>query len=126
MEVYIGDVDTTQEEKTEMPMLGGFLRVENFKLERKARTAGGRLVIDVIATKKRLVFEFVNMRAEDFREWEDQQRLKEPREIEYQNEGGATDFEKLVVNFEGDYPHLRARTNGPWVFAQVTFVLEEI
>ena len=123
MEVYIGNVGTTQIEKTEMPMLGGFMRSEDFKIERKTRTAGGNLVVDVIATKKRLVFEFQNMKPEDYRIWEGEQRFKEPREIEYENEDGT--FTKLTVYFEGDFPHMRMRTIKPWVFGQVTFVLEE-
>lgn len=120
----MGDIGTTQEQKTKMPMLGGFLTIEDFKIERRSRTASGKLVIDVVATKKRLLFEFENIKTEDFRSWEAQQRFNEMREIEYENED--TNFEKLVVNFGGDYPHRRRRTNGPWLFEQVNFVLEEV
>ena len=124
MKVYIGDMNTYQHQKTEMPMLGGFLNIEYFDVELRGRTSSGKLLVRKTASKKILVFEFEHMLPEHFEVWEDQQRLNEWREIEYEEENGS--FTKLIVNFTGDFSHLREKTNFRWIYGQIYFVLEEV
>jgi len=124
MKVYLGDVGTTQEEKDLMPMTGGFFREETFKIEERTRTASGKLVMDVKAVKKRVVVSFQKMLVADYETWVAEQRLKEWREIEYEENDGS--FTKLVVDFLGNYGHQRLKTMHEWVYGQIDFTFEEV
>jgi len=124
MKVYMGDVGTVREEKTLMPMTGGYMREETFRIEERKRTASGRLVVDVTAVKKRLVFSFQKMLVQDYNVWVAQQRINEFREIEYEEKDGR--YTKLVVDFLGDYGHQRLKTMKEWVYGQIEFTLEEV
>ena len=124
MKVYIGNINTYQHQKTEMPMLGGFLTIENFNVELRGRASSGNLMVRKVAQKKRLIFEFQHIRPVDFELWVSQQRLHEWREIEYEEDDGS--FTKLIVNFTGEYSHLKKRTNHIWLYGQTSFILEEV
>ena len=125
MRVYLGDVGTTQAQKTLMPMTGGFLATENFAAaSRRGRLASGKLVVDVVATKRRFTFSFEKIMAVDFEVWDAQYRSNAFREVEIENRDGT--FTKVTVEFGSDYVAQRFRTRDEWLYAGVQFVLEEV
>lgn len=126
MKIFIGDIGSEQYNKTEMPMLGGFLQAEPFRIENKSRTVSGKLVKDVTAEKKRFVFMFDFIKEDDYATWISEQRLNDYREIEIEQPDGET-FDKYTVDFVFDHQHRRARVNiDPWLYNGVVFVLEEV
>ena len=126
MKIFIGDIDSEQNAKTEMPMLGGFLQVEPFRIENKSRTISGKLVKHVTAEKKRFVFIFNHIQEDDYATWIGEQRLDEYREIEIEQPDGET-YDKYTVDFVFDHQHLRSKVNiDPWLYDGVVFVLEEV
>ena len=125
MKIFIGDIGSARASKQEMPMLGGFFTSEPFKIERKNRLAGGKLVTDVIAIKNRIIITFGHIRQEDYDVWVSQQRFNEFREIEY--EGADETYTKLVVDFEINHSQRRSKTNkDPWLYNEVMFIFEEV
>jgi len=125
MRVYLGDVGTTQAQKTLMPMTGGFLAIENFAAaSRRGRLASGKLVVDVVATKRRFTFSFEKIMAADFEVWDAQYRSTAFRELEVENRDGT--YTKATVEFGSDYGAQRFRTRDEWLDAGVQFVLEEV
>jgi hypothetical protein len=124
VKVYIGDINTFITEKTEMPMLGGFLTVEYGNMELKTRASSATLIIRKVAAKKRLIFEFQNMLPDHFDTWVGQQRFIEWREVEYEEKDGS--FTKVITNFSGNYLSAYKKTNHQWLYGQVSFTLEEV
>lgn len=121
--IFIGDVGSGRNYKTLLPMLGGFLRVEDNKIEYQDRLSSGLLVSDVVISKKRFFIEFENMLVEDYDKWASQHNMKELREIEIVHQGQLTSVH--IVDFIGNFYHDRKRTRGRWVYGQVGFELEE-
>lgn len=124
MKIYIGDVGTLRTAKTLMPMLGGYFNISNFKIETLRRVSSGKLVSDVVATKKLITISFDFMLPEDYETWEAQQRLAEWREVEYEERDAS--YTKLTVNLVGNYGHKRFRVYPRWIYANVVFQLEEV
>lgn len=123
MRVYLGDVGTATAAKTLMPMTGGFLNIEKVPIERRGRLASGKLVVDVVAVKRRFVFSFDKIKAEDFEVWDAQYRTNQLRELEIEERNGT--FTKATVDFGADYGAQRFRTVKPWLYAGVQFTLDE-
>lgn len=125
MKIYLGDIDSPRENKTQMPMESGYLRKEKFNIERRARTASGRLVTDIVATKQRFMFIFPHILADDFDAWDAQYMTDRFREIEIERQYGT--FEKVIVEFGPDYGAQRYMTRrNKWVYSGVQFVFEEV
>lgn len=125
MKVYLGNIDSSRENKTQMPMESGYLRTEKFNIERRARTASGCLVIDIVAVKRRYVFIFPHILADDFDIWDAQYIPDRFREIEIEQQDGT--FEKVTVEFDLNYGAQRYMTRrDKWVYSGVQFVFEEV
>ena len=105
-------------------MTGGFFQEEPFKIEQVKRTAGGNLVSDITAIKRRLFITFSEILPADYAVWVGEQKLDEWREIEYENMDGS--FTKVVVDFKKDHLREFRRTKSPWLYSQVVFTMEEV
>jgi len=74
------------------------LAIENFAAaSRRGRLASGKLVVDVVATKRRFTFSFEKIMAADFEVWDAQYRSTAFRELEVENRDGT--YTKATVEF---------------------------
>ena len=125
MKVYLGDIGSTRGNKTQMPMESGYLQREKFNIERRARMASGRLVTDIVAVKRRFIFIFPYMLADDFDIWDAQYMPDRFREIEIEKQDET--YEKVAVEFGPNYGAQRYMTRrNKWVYSGVQFAFEEV
>jgi hypothetical protein len=123
MNVYLGDVGQPREQKTLMPMTGGYLSIASIPIERRARLSSGKLVVDVITVKRRFTVSFAKIFASDFEVWEGHYQSGELQELEIQERDGT--YSRHTVDFAGDFSAQRFKTRDGWLYAGVEFVLEE-
>jgi len=124
-EIHIGPVGSDLGDKQEMPLTGGYPRIERFQIEDAERTSSGKMVTEIVAVKKRLWVNFPEMLATDYDVWELVYETYAPYcEVEYRNYDDV--WEKLTVKFKGNFSaEYINMQHDPWIYSNVLFELEE-